>query len=126
MESEVESVKEVNNPAGKAEEFAQTIVESEEYKKFIQYNNSLQNDTASRRLFAQYQSKQRWLGLGRFKPELMDELMDLHTKVSENMLIQDYNKSVTELIDLLKRTNDLISEKIGRQFAYSKGGSCCG
>jgi cell fate (sporulation/competence/biofilm development) regulator YlbF (YheA/YmcA/DUF963 family) len=124
--NEEERMKEMCDPVEKAKEFAKAIVESDAHKKFVLCNNSLQNDLASKMLLAKYQSKQRWLRLGRFEPGLLDELRDLHIKVSQNEVIQNYNKSASELTELLAKTNDLISEKIGRQFAYNEGGSCCG
>ena len=57
---------------------------------------------------------------------LMDELKDLHEKVSQNDKIQEFNKSRSDLTTLLVATDDLISEKIGRRFAIKTGGSCCG
>lgn len=116
----------MSDPVEIAKEFAKAIVESEEYKRFIQCNKVLQENTSSKRLLAQYQSKQRRLKLGRFEPGLMDELKNLHEQVIVDETIQNFNKSRTELTELLVETDDLISEKLGRRFAFTQGGSCCG
>jgi arsenite-transporting ATPase len=122
-----ESVKEeMSDPVEKAKEFAKAIVDSDEYKKFVQCNKAIQENTSSKRLLAQYQSRQRRLKLGRFEPGLMDELKDLHDKVAADETIQSFNKSRAELTELLVATDDLISAKIGRRFAFTTGGSCCG
>ena len=117
---------EMSDPVEKAREFAKAIVDSDEYKKFIQSNKALQENTPSKRILAQYQSKQRRLKLGRLEPGLMDELKELHDKVAVDETIQNFNKSRAELTELLVETDDLISAKIGRRFAFTSGGSCCG
>jgi len=116
----------MNDAVVKAEEFAKAITDSAEYKRFKECSKAMEGDTESRRLMAQYQSKQRRLRLGRFEPNLMDEMRDLHLKISQNVTIQNFNESSIDLIKLLKLTDDLISEKIGRRFAVTRGGSCCG
>lgn len=113
----------MSDPVEKAKDFAKAIVESDEYKKFVQCNMVLQENTSSKRLLAQYQSKQRRLRLGRFEPGLMDELKSLHDKVAVDETIQSFNKSRAELTELLVETDDLISAKIGRRFAFTSGGA---
>jgi cell fate (sporulation/competence/biofilm development) regulator YlbF (YheA/YmcA/DUF963 family) len=116
----------MSDPVEKARDFANAIVDSDEYKRFVQCNKSLEENTSSKRLLAQYQSRQRRLKLGRFEPGLMDELKNLNDKVAVDETIQNINKSRAELTELLAETDDLISEKIGRRFAFTQGGSCCG
>jgi cell fate (sporulation/competence/biofilm development) regulator YlbF (YheA/YmcA/DUF963 family) len=116
----------MSDPVEKAKDFANAIVDSDEYKRFVQCNKALEENTSSKRLLAQYQSRQRRLKLGRFEPGLVDELKNLHDKVTADETIQSFNKSRAELTELLVETDDLISEKIGRRFAFTQGGSCCG
>ena len=116
----------LNTPIEKAKEFAKAIVESDEYKRFMLCNEAYQNDLESRRLLAQYQSYQRRLKLGRFEPGIMDKLKELQIKVSQNEIITNFNKSGNDLTALLVSTDNLISNKIGRRFAFNQGGSCCG
>lgn len=117
---------EMSDPVEKAKEFAKSVVESDEYRRFLESNKALQENASSKRLLAQYQSRQRRLKLGRFEPGLMDELKDLYDKVVVDETIQSFNKSRAELTELLVETDDLISSKIGRRFAFTTGGSCCG
>ncbi len=116
----------LSDPVEKAGEYAKAIMESPEYLQFMECKDAFQADAASRRLLAEYESKQRRLRLGRFEPNMMDEIKDLYTKISESEVIQNYNKSGNELVALLAKADDLISTQIGRRFATSKGGSCCG
>ncbi|MCX6655301.1 MAG: YlbF family regulator [Candidatus Bathyarchaeota archaeon] len=116
----------MSDPVEKAKDFANAIVDSDEYKRFVQCNKALEENTSSKRLLAQFQSRQRRLKLGRFEPGLMDELKNLNDKVAVDETIQSFNKSRAKLTELLVETDDLISEKIGRRFAFTQGGSCCG
>lgn len=45
--------------------------------------------------------------------------------MSNNETIQRQQAAQTELVELLQRTNDAISDEIGEEFARSTGGGCC-
>lgn len=108
----------------KAREFALTIQVCDEYKSFLKSSRDLENDRETRKLLEDFQQKQMELR-NRFDPRIMDELRGLQTKINQNILIQNYVRSQQDLIELLGRTNTVISARIGSQFAFSQGG-CCG
>jgi cell fate (sporulation/competence/biofilm development) regulator YlbF (YheA/YmcA/DUF963 family) len=117
MEEEIKS---------KTKEFAKAILECEEYRAFIENAEKLNKNAEAQKLLKEFQENQivlRWNG---FNPALMDELRELQTKINQNKTIQDFSKSQDELISLLKRTNTVISMRIGMQFGFSSGGGCCG
>jgi len=55
----------------------------------------------------------------------MAELRDLQQQMDDDETISAYMEAEEEFIALLERTNDVISEKIGEEFARSVGGGCC-
>jgi cell fate (sporulation/competence/biofilm development) regulator YlbF (YheA/YmcA/DUF963 family) len=119
-------IKRQNDPKTKAKEFARAILECEEYENYIKNTEGINKDMEAQRLLRQFQEKQvelRWNG---FDPKIMDELRELQFKINQNSTIQDFVKSQQELIDILRRTNMIISEEIGMQFAFFQGGICCG
>ena len=44
--------------------------------------------------------------------------------MEENETIQEVSSAENELIALLEETNDIISERIGQEFAQTMGGFC--
>lgn len=121
-----ELVRKQNDPKNKAKEFAKAIVESEEYKNFIKYNDQLQRDQTAQNLLRQFQQKQMELQWNGFNPNTLEELRDLQIKINKNNTVQNFVKAQQELVDILQRTNKIISGKIGTQFAFFQGGGCCG
>jgi len=75
-------------------------------------------------LLDEYRQKQQQLQQS-FDQELMAELQEIQTELSENETIQQHKEAQTELVELLQETNDVISEPIGMEFAQSSGGGCC-
>lgn len=121
-----ELVKKQNDPKTKVKEFAKAILECKECKNFIKYNEELRRNQTAQNLLREFQQKQRelqWIG---FNPNTLEELRDLQMKINKNETIQNFLRAQQELVDILQRTNDIISEKIGMQFAFFQGGSCCG
>lgn len=119
-------LKKQNDPKRKAKEFAQTIIECDEYKRFIKCNEELQKNQTTQNLLREFQQKQmelQWMG---FNPKTFEELRDLQMKISKDNTIQNFVNAQQELTDILLRTNIIISGKIGTQFAFFQGGGCCG
>ena len=110
----------------KAKEFAKAILECEEYKAFIENTEKLNKNAEAQKLLKEFQENQMVLRFNGFTPQLMDELRELQIKINQNKIIQDFAKSQDELTILLKRTNTVISMRIGMQFGFSSGGGCCG
>jgi len=105
--------------------FAQAICECEEYRTFMQCNKDLENNQEAQNLLRQYQLKQQELQWSGYDAKTLDELKELRMQVTNNETLTKLFSSQEALIDLLKRSNDRISEKIGQQFAQKKQGGCC-
>lgn len=121
-----ELVTKYNDPRKKAKEFAEAILESEAYKNFINSDEELKRNQPAQNLLREFQQKQMELQWNGFNPNTLEELRDLQMKINKNETIQNFGKSQQELVDLLQRTNTIISGKIKTLFAFFQGGGCCG
>ena len=106
-------------------EFLDTLDESETYQQFVAADETLQDDDDAMALLREYQRKQQQIQRGGFDESVMAELKQLQTEMSNNETIQRQQAAQADLIELLKRTNDAISDEIGEEFARSTGGGCC-
>ena len=106
-------------------EFLDTLDESETYQRFVAADEALQDDDDAMALLREYQRKQQQMQRGGFDESVMAELKQLQTEMSNNETIQRQQAAQTELVELLQRTNDTISDEIGDEFARSTGGGCC-
>lgn len=106
-------------------EFLDTLGESETYQQFVAADEALQDDDDAMALLREYQRKQQQLQRGGFDESVMAELKQLQTEMSNNETIQRQQAAQTELVELLQRTNDTVSDEIGEEFARSTGGGCC-
>lgn len=123
----MENIMTANAVKQKTEEFAEAILQCEEYITFLSSHESFTSNNEVQELLRTFRSKRNDLYGNRFSPTLMDELKDLQEKINNNAVIQEYEATQSDLVELLKRTNTIISGNIGIQFAYTeKGGSCCG
>jgi cell fate (sporulation/competence/biofilm development) regulator YlbF (YheA/YmcA/DUF963 family) len=123
----MEDIMTANAVKQKTEEFAEAILQCEEYISFLSSHESFTSNNEVQELLRTFRSKRNDLYGNRFSPTLMDELKDLQEKINNNAVIQEYEAAQSDLVELLKRTNTIISGNIGIQFAYTeKGGSCCG
>lgn len=106
-------------------EFLDTLGESETYQQFVAADEALQDDDDAMALLREYQRKQQQMQRGGFDESVMAELKQLQTEMSNNETIQRQQAAQADLIELLQRTNDAISDEIGEEFARSTGGGCC-
>lgn len=109
----------------KLQAFITEIRNSETYQQFLDSTRQLEADSEAKALLEAYQQKQRQLQENEFDPSVMSELRELQTELSDNETIQQHQAAQQQLVDLLKQTNDVISERIGQEFARSLGGGCC-
>ena len=111
----------------KTEEFAEAILHCEEYTTFVTSHEKFISNSEVQELLKTFQSKRNDLYNDKFTPSLMDEIKDLQEKINTNPIIQQYTTAQNDLVELLQRTNTIITANVGIQFAYvEKGGSCCG
>ncbi len=108
----------------KTKEFAQAILESKEYKLFISASDDLEKNEDANNLLKDFQKKQMELQYRGFDPSLMEELRELQTKINRNEIIQQFANAQNELVDLLKRTNNIISLRINMPFVSANRGGC--
>lgn len=106
-------------------EFLAVLGESETYRRFVEADEALQEDDDAMALLREYQRKQQQLQRGGFDQSVMAELKQLQAEMSNDETIQRHQAAQSDLVDLLQRTNDVISEAIGEEFARSTGGGCC-
>ncbi|WP_435095099.1 halo-CC-star protein HcsL [Halorubrum sp. N11] len=106
-------------------EFLDALSESETYQRFVEADEALQEDADAMALLREYQQKQQQLQRGGFDESVMAELKQLQSELSNNETIQRQQAAQNELVELLQRTDDAISDEIGEEFARSTGGGCC-
>ena len=106
-------------------EFLDSLGESETYQQFVEADEALQNDADAMALLREYQRKQQQMQRGGFDESVMAELKQLQTEMSNIDTIQRQQAAQADLIELLQRTNDTISDEIDEEFARSTGGGCC-
>ena len=109
----------------KLQTFIGTLKDSGVYQEFMAANERLENDSEAKALLQEYQQKQRQLQTGGFDESVMSELRELQEEMNDNDTIQAHREAQEALVELLQETNEVISEKIGREFAQSLGGGCC-
>jgi cell fate (sporulation/competence/biofilm development) regulator YlbF (YheA/YmcA/DUF963 family) len=123
--SDTESVQNAEDAVEeKLQTFIDAIADSETYQQFIEANKQLESDPEAMELLDEYRQKQRQMQQD-FDQELMAELQEIQTELSENETIQQHRDAQSALVELLQETNDVISEPIGMEFAQSSGGGCC-
>lgn len=105
--------------------FLDAISDSETYQQFVDAQARLEADDEAMELLQAYEQKQQQLQANEFDQSRMSELQELQTEVSNTEVIQRHQSAEADLIELLTETNDVISEKIGEEFAQSLGGGCC-
>ncbi|KTG07734.1 hypothetical protein AUR64_02520 [Haloprofundus marisrubri] len=108
----------------KLQTFIDAVADSETYQQFIEANTQLESDPEAMELLDEYRQKQRQMQQN-FDQELMAELQEIQTELSENETIKQHREAQSALVELLQKTNDVISEPIGMEFAQSTGGGCC-
>lgn len=106
-------------------EFIDQLTDSEPYQRFIESQQQLKADDEAQELVRDFQQKQQQLQQNGFDQATMKELRELQREMEENDTIQDVSHAENELIALLEQTNEIISERIGQEFAQTMGGGCC-
>mgnify|MGYP005848256005 CR=1 FL=1 len=104
--------------------FLETLTDSETYREFVAADEALREDDEAMALLREYRRKQQQMQRG-FDDSVMQELKELQSELSDNETIQRQQAAQDELVELLQRTNDVVSDEIGREFAQSTGGGCC-
>jgi len=91
----------------------------------VQASEALEAESGASALLREFQQKQRQMQMGGFDQSLMSELQELQSEMNDNDTLKRHRQAQEALVELLRETNDVISEQIGREFAQSTGGGCC-
>ncbi|EMA40542.1 hypothetical protein C448_12896 [Halococcus morrhuae DSM 1307] len=105
--------------------FIETLTDSETYQQFSEASELLKNDPEASALLQEFEQKQQRMQDGEFDQSVMSELKELQTEIADNETIQRQQAAQEEFTELLQETNDIISDRIGQEFARSTGGGCC-
>ena len=110
-----------------AKEFAEYLLESEIFQNFLKSHEKLKSNKRVLDLMGRYEEKQLELQNSGFKPEVLNEVKKIEREISQNELVNNFNKSRAKLLSFLKETNNLISDEIDQEFAYVEPscGGCC-
>ena len=107
------------------EAFVETLRDSETSRAFEAATERLEADKAAMELLETYRKKQREVQTGDVDPSELSELRELKAELSETEAFREQQAAQADLVDLLKQTDDAISDRIGPAFARSDGGGCC-
>ena len=105
--------------------FMEALTDSETYQEFVDASEALEADSEASALLREFQQKQQQMQRGGFDQSVMSELQELQSEMKENDTLERHRQAQEALVELLQETNDVISERIGREFAQSTGGGCC-
>ncbi len=110
----------------KVKAFARAILDSHEYKEFLDAEKALQQDKTALSLLEELESKRREFTLGADET-VLEEVAVLQEKIRKDESISRYEEAQNRLLSLLAQADRLISSKIGAMFAQPTGrGGCCG
>jgi cell fate (sporulation/competence/biofilm development) regulator YlbF (YheA/YmcA/DUF963 family) len=107
------------------EAFVDELLTSETYQALVDAREALEADPEAQELLDAYRETERELQDGEFDASLMSDLRDIQADLSELESIRRHREAREAFEDLLAETNDVVSERIGQEFAQSLGGGCC-
>ena len=110
----------------KVEDFAEAILNCPEYRDFIEADKALSESADSVSLLEKAEQKQRAFSMSG-DDETLAELAEIQTAIREDQNIIRYEEAQQKILDVLAKTDELITQKIGTKFAQrTGGGGCCG
>jgi len=112
-----------------AQEFAEVLAETPEYRAFDVAERRLRQDPAAQAAIRAFQEKQQALGwqlqFGLVEDAKRQELQQLQRAMVAQPTVQAYVEAQERLTLLCQDVAGLISETIGLNFAASCGSGCC-
>lgn len=113
-----------------ARAFAQVLAETPVFKAFEEAGVMLDNDLPAQQAIAAYQAKQQalqmMLQLNAVSPEERAELNRLHQAMLAEPSVVAYLQAQDNLVILSRGAAELLSERIGLNFAAACRSGCCG
>ncbi|MFP4190228.1 MAG: YlbF family regulator [Candidatus Woesearchaeota archaeon] len=116
MESEIE---------GATKRFAKAILDSPEYREFLDAEKNLQENHGSVSLLEKLEKKQRAFS-STGDEDILKEIAELQKSIGEDKHIQRFEDAQQKLLAALAKTDSLITGKLGTKFAQKTSGGCCG
>lgn len=121
-----------NSIVEKARSFAKILASSREFQEFYSTQEKLKQDKEALSLLEQFQRKQqeiqeaRMRGRGFFSGDELDEIERLQRKLESNSTIMAWAQAQQDVIELIRKTNQVISNAAGFDFGQnsSSGGAC--
>jgi cell fate (sporulation/competence/biofilm development) regulator YlbF (YheA/YmcA/DUF963 family) len=99
---------------------ANAILETEEYRDFLEKEKSLKNDEKAQALLADFQQKQRdFISkqlAGEVDQQILGELTEIQAELNKRESVVDFLDSYNRLINLLSEVGDIISKQIDFDF----------
>ena len=115
-----------------ARELAGAIAETAAYREYEQARTALHDDEAARELLQQFQQAQQFAQIsggwgGPAAAGGLGELERLERQVTQNATLARLFKAQEQLIATLKELNELMTERLGFDFAEltKPAGGCC-
>ena len=101
-------------------ELAKLIVESEEYRNFVNTEEVLRGDEVAQNLLVEFQEKQQQFVskqlTGEVDEALLDSLTDIQGRLNELESVRNFMDAYTKLVNLLGEVGDLLSQEIDFDF----------
>jgi cell fate (sporulation/competence/biofilm development) regulator YlbF (YheA/YmcA/DUF963 family) len=107
------------------EAFVDELLASETYQALVDAREALEADAEAQELLDTYRETERELQDSEFDASLMSDLRDIQADLSEIESVTRHREAREAFEELLAETNDVVSERIGQEFAQSLGGGCC-
>lgn len=113
-----------------ARALAQALAETPPFKAFEEAGGALDNDVPAQQAIAAYQARQQslqmMLQLNAVSPEERAELNRLHQAMLAEPGVVAYLQAQDNVVILCRAAADLLSERIGLNFAAACRSGCCG
>ncbi len=110
----------------KALALASAILESEEYKDFLEKENVLKQDEEAQKLLAVFQEKQReFMAMqlsGEMNEALVNELSEIQKKLNSMESVVSFIDSYQKFVNMLGEVGDIISQEIQFDFGEAYRG----
>jgi cell fate (sporulation/competence/biofilm development) regulator YlbF (YheA/YmcA/DUF963 family) len=107
------------------EAFVDELLASETYQTLVEAREALEADPEAQELLDAYRETERELQDSEFDASLMSDLREIQSDLSDLESVSRHREACEAFEDLLAETNDVVSERIGQEFAQSLRGGCC-
>ncbi len=111
---------------GKAEDLARAILESEEYRNFVECESALKQDKVAQSLLVEFQERQQeYMSkqlTGQIDEGLIENLTSIQAKLNELESVRNYIDAYTKFVNLLGEIGDYISQEIDFDFGEAYRG----